>query len=291
MDRRRRRILYVAPAAMYLVAFLLLPLLLMVAISFTTRGAYGQTVFKFTTEHYARFVDPLYLSILWRTLVFSLGTTMVCLVLSYPLALFIASRKPSMRDRLLMLLMIPFWSNFLVRTYAWIIILKAEGLANWLLQAVGLTSQPLDLLYNQGAVALGYTYTWLPFMILPLYVSVENLDKRLIEAARDLGARPVSVFLRVILPLTAPGAIAGAILVMVPALGMFVITDLMGGARTILLGNLIQNQFGAARNWQFGSAASCILLLLTLVALYAVSGRKRAAPRPDADQLAEGGAE
>jgi spermidine/putrescine transport system permease protein len=275
MVKRTAQLAYIGPVVAYLLLFFLLPLVLVVLISFTTRGPYGQTVYDFTLENYARFLDPLYLKVLWRTVLFGVGTTLTCLVMSYPLAFYLARQGHRKRDRLLMLLMIPFWSNFLVRTYAWIIILKTEGLLNQVLMALGIIHRPLEMMYTQGAVVLGYIYTWLPFMILPLYVSMEKLDKRLLEAAKDLGANSLMVFLRIVIPLTAPGAIAGTILVLIPALGMFAITDLMGGAKTVMLGNLIQNQFGAARNWQFGSAVSCVLLLLTVIALYAMSGKSK----------------
>jgi len=187
--------------------------------------------------------------------------------LAYPFAYALARTPKRWKNLLLLLSVIPFWTNFLIRTYAWMVILRSNGLLNTALMSLGVIEYPLSLLYTPGAVLLGLVYGFLPFMILPIYVAIERLEPSLLEASADLGAKPWQTFLRVTLPLTAPGIAAGVLLVFVPALGMFVIPDLMGGAKVSLIGNLIQNQFLGARNWQFGSAASVVLMALVIVGL------------------------
>jgi len=201
-------------------------------------------------------------------------TTAVCLVVSYPVAYYVAIVAPPRRRHLLLgLVVIPFWTSFLIRTYAWMFILRTEGLANRLLMAAGLTHRPLELLYNDFSVLIGLVYGELPFMILPLYASLEKLDRSLLEASADLGATARETFRRVTVPLTAPGIAAGIVLVFVPSLGQFIVSDLLGGAKTILAGNLVQNQFAVARNKPFGSAiafelTAAVLLLLLAYAVY-----------------------
>ncbi len=259
--------LLLAPTIFWLGLFLLVPLVLVTITSLTTRGAYGETVYRWTLANYTRFFEPIYLQILWRSLSVAFWTTVLTLALGYPFAYFLAQVPARRRGTLLMLVVVPFWTNFLIRTYAWVVILRTTGVINTLLQGLGLVTDPLALLYTPGAVLLGMVYGFLPFMVLPLYTSLEKLDHALLEAASDLGAPPWRTFLRVTLPLTMPGVVAGTILVFIPALGMFVVPDLLGGARTMLIGNLIQNQFLTARNWQFGSAASIILMALVTVGL------------------------
>jgi spermidine/putrescine transport system permease protein len=200
-------------------------------------------------------------------------TTAICLAVGYPVAYFIGRAGEGARNKLLMLVMIPFWTSFLIRTYAWMSILKTEGPLNGLLLYARVISAPLDILYTPSAVVIGLVYSYLPFMILPIYGSVEKLDSTLIEAAFDLGAGPVSAFSHVIIPLTRPGIFAGVLLVFIPAIGMFAITDLMGGARVPMIGNVIQNQFGQARDWPFGAALGMTLLVLFAL-LFAFSVRK-----------------
>jgi spermidine/putrescine transport system permease protein len=193
-------------------------------------------------------------------------TTGVCLVVGYPVAYYLARSGHRFRNLLLFLLLVPFWTNFLIRIYAWMLLLRTEGLLNRGLMGLGLISEPLQIMYTPLAVMLAMVYEFLPFMILPLYTSLEKLDPALLEAAADLYARPLRRFLRVTLPLSVPGVIAGTILVFVPTMGMFVVPDLMGGARTALVGNLVRQQFLSARDWPFGAAASMVLMALTLLA-------------------------
>ncbi|KAB2953374.1 ABC transporter permease [Heliorestis acidaminivorans] len=256
------------PAIAWLLFFFLAPLVIVLFMSFLQRGTYGQIIYQFTVDNYIRFFEPLYLQILGDTLFMALLTTIICFLLGYPIAYQIARLQRNWQTLMLLLVMVPFWINFLIRSYAWVIILRSQGMVNTFLLDLGLIEQPLNLLYNFGAVLLGMVYGHLPFMILPIYVSLEQLDRRMIEAAYDLGATPIKTFFYVTLPQTLPGIIAGSILVFVSSLGMFVIPDIMGGAKSALIGNLIQNQFLSARDWPFGSALSIMLAILSLILIF-----------------------
>ena len=255
----------VGPVTIWMIIFFLLPLLLVLGVSFFTRSVFGGIQPPLTLENYVRFFDPLYFKILWISCVLAFTTTVICLVIGYPFAGIIARAPAKYRNILLLLIIVPFWTNSLIRTYAWIVLLRTEGVINTVLLKLGLIDQPLELLYNETAVLIGLVYTMLPFMILPLYASIEKLDRSLLEAAADLGANSRQIFWRVTLPLTMPGIMAGSLLVFIPSLGLFFIPDLMGGSKTVLIGNLIKNQFLTARDWPFGSASSIILMALTLL--------------------------
>ncbi len=286
--RRRAAYLLVLPTWVTLGLLLLVPLLFMLALSFARRGTYGGVApiadlggylaSGAFLANYRRSLDALYAAIYWRSLWMALLTTALCLVVSYPVAYHIAVLAPRRRKNLLLgLVVVPFWSSFLIRTYAWMLILRTEGLVNTVLLRLHLVAQPLDLLYNQSAVMIGLVYGELPFMILPLYASLEKLDRSLLEAAADLGANRVATFLRVTVPLTLPGMVAGLVLVFIPSIGQFIVSDLLGGARSMLVGNLIQNQFAIARNQPFGAAVAFELtaVVLALLLSYAVYSRRR----------------
>ncbi|MFN2121024.1 MAG: ABC transporter permease [Anaerolineales bacterium] len=258
-------LLLISPANVYLFVFMVLPLILVVVLSFLSRGTYGEVEFTFNASNYARLFDPIYGKIMVFSLGVGLGTTVITILIGYPLAYYIARSPVRQRSVLLFLILVPFWTNFVIRTYAWIMILRGGGFLDSILQSLHVASEPLGLMYTPTAVMIGMVYEFLPFMILPLYTSLEKIDNSLLEAAADLGAPPWRVFLRVTLPLSVPGMIAGTILVFIPAMGMFVIPDLMGGAKTILIGNVIRNQFLTARDWPFGAAASMILMIMTVV--------------------------
>lgn len=253
------------PVTFWLLLFLFIPLLLILVVSFMKRGTYGGIEWTFTFENYVRFFEPLYLNIIYTSVSIALITTAVCLLFGYPFAYIIARAPIKHRTLLLFLIVIPFWTNSLIRTYAWIILLRTEGVINTILLKIGIIAEPLTLLYNSGATLLGFIYTLFPFAVLPLFASIEKLDNSYLEAAKDLGARPWQAFLNVTLPLTLPGIVASSILVFIPTLGLFFISDLMGGAKTMIIGNLIKNQFLTARDWPFGSAASIILMAVTLL--------------------------
>ena len=256
-----------APVTIWLGLFFLIPLLLILAYSFGTSGIYGGITLGFNPTNYLKVFDPLYLGIVGRSFVIAALTTLLCLLLGYPLAYFIVFKGRRWRNALILLVMVPFWTSLLIRAYAWVVILGGNGLANRALQFLGITDQPLTLIFTPQAVLMGMTYSYLPFMILPLYAVLERFDTRLKEAAKDLGATRWQTFWRVTLPLSMPGLIAGSILVFIPSAGEFVIPDLLGGSRTVMTGNLIQQQFLQARDWAFGSALSVMLAVLMLAAI------------------------
>lgn len=265
------------PGAFWLLVFFLLPLAVVFAYSFATRGPYGTIRWVITLENYRLFFDWLYIKVFLFSLWIAILTTVLCLVIGYPFAYVMSRASRRWRNALLVLVMVPFWTNFLVRTYAIMLLLRSEGLINSVLRSLGLIDQPLNLLFTPGAVILGLVYGYLPFMILPLYASIEKFDFSLVEAAQDLGASGRRVFLRVMLPLTMPGVVAGSILVFIPTIGAFVTPDLLGGGKVVMIGNLIQQQFLTARHWPFGSAISFVLMAVVLAStlVYFRSGGER----------------
>jgi spermidine/putrescine transport system permease protein len=272
----RIRALAIAPAAALLIATVAVPFIVLAVYAFQTRGAYGGVIPPWTPENWQRLADPLYFGILARSFVVAAISTALCLLMAFPLALAIV-RSGRWKNLLLALVMVPFWTSLLIRTYAWMFLLRDTGLINSALLNAGLISEPLPLLYNWGAVVLGLVYAHLPFMVLPLYAALERQEPHLLEAAADLGARDWQAFWRVTLPLAAPGIRAGVLLVFIPCLGTYLIPDLLGGGKTILAGTLIQNQFTASRDWPFGSAVSLALMAAVLILLW-MEARRREEP-------------
>jgi spermidine/putrescine transport system permease protein len=256
------------PMLGWLLLFVIVPTLMLVVVSFCERDSLGRVIYNFNFDNYIRAFDWMWLKILGISVWYAFLTTLICLLLGYPVAYFIGRSGERVRGLLIMLVMIPFWTSFLVRTYAWISILSQEGLLNAALMGAGLVTAPIGFLYTPFAVVLGLVYNFLPFMILPIYTSVEKLDGSLIEAAYDLGARPARVFAQVVLPLTQPGIAAGILLVFVPAIAMFAITTLMGGGTNPTIGEVIQNQFTKARNQPFGAALGVLLLAIFIFSLW-----------------------
>ncbi|MBS0179947.1 MAG: ABC transporter permease [Nitrospira sp.] len=247
--------------------FFLVPLGLVFAISFASRGTYGGIVWEFTTANYVDLLHPLYGKIVAQSLWYASLTTAGCFVLGFPLAYVIARSPARWQPVLLLLVMLPFWTNFLVRTYAWMILLRHDGLINSVLLSLGLVTAPLELLYTPTAVVIGLVYGYLPFMVLPLYVAVERLDPVLVEAAWDLYASRWAVFSRVVVPLTMPGIVGGCVLVFIPSIGSFITPDLLGGARSMMIGNLIQHEYLVVRDWPLGSAVSFVLMAVVMAAV------------------------
>ncbi len=271
----KRGLLFLSPGMLWLLAFLVLPGLVLVVVSFASRGAYGELVWEFSLENYKRLAgfgifgwSADYLVIVWRSVWVALVTTVLSVVLSYPLCFFIARRPERTRYLWLTMVIIPFWTNMVIRTYAWFLILAPELPFARLAAMLGLVSPGSPLYPSAFAVYLGMVSMFLPFVALPLYSSVERMDWELVEAAQDLYASRVRVFTQAILPQTLPGLSVGVILTFVPAMGMFVVPDLLGGAKYMLVGNLIQQQFGASRDWAFGAAISMGLMVLTMFSLY-----------------------
>lgn len=270
--------LAVTPMMGWLLLFVIVPTLMLVVISFCERDSLGRIVYTFNFDNYIRAFDWKWLKILGISVWYAFLTTVICLVLGYPVAYFIGRSSERVRGLLIMLVMIPFWTSFLIRTYAWISILSQEGLLNAALMGLKLTAAPIGFMYTPFAVVLGLVYNFLPFMILPIYTSVEKLDGSLIEAAYDLGARPARVFAQVVLPLTQPGIAAGILLVFVPAIAMFAITTLMGGGSNPTIGEVIHNQFTKARNQPFGAALGVLLLAIFIFSLWLSQRMRREEP-------------
>ncbi|HSK07585.1 MAG TPA: ABC transporter permease [Acidimicrobiia bacterium] len=261
----RRGLLIALPSYVYLVLLFVIPLVLVFVYSFATRDSTGLTVLEdWNLDSYRRLFSAEVLQIFVRSLVLAFVTTAICLAVSYPFAFYIATRSPRVRNVLLVFVMIPFWSNFLVRTYAWRVILGSEGPLSQVNQLLG--GEPFRLLFTNTAVLIGLVYGFMPFMVLPLYAALERMDWRLVEAARDLYADGWTAFRKVTLPLSMPGVVAGSILVFIPSLGAYVTPALLGGARTVLMGDYIVSQFLAARNWPFGSALSFAVMFVMLLA-------------------------
>ena len=266
MTTHRQATWLLVPGLSALLLLFYLPQALMFVVALGSRSPYGTVVYDVSLANYLRALDPLYVKILWRSLMLALVTTLVCLVVSYPVAWWLGRVvRPKYRNALLTLVILPFWTSFLVRMYAWIVLLRSEGVVN---NALGLAGvPPLPLLYNDLAVLIGQVYGELPFMIIPLYVSIEKLDDALLEAAADCGAGPLRSFTHVVIPQTLPGIVAGCVLVFIPSLGAYLAPDLLGGGKTAYIGNLIQSQFAVARDVPFGAALSFVLSVVVLVLL------------------------
>jgi len=278
--------LLIAPTLIFMVGLLIIPLMLTAVVSFGKRNSDGGVIYTLTLDNYTRLAgfstncdsgaascfDPLYVNILGRSLTLALQTTIFVILMAYPLAYFIARSSPKRRNTFLFMVLVPLWTNFVIRVYAWMMILRTQGVLNGLLGAIAgvlhIPFAPLDMLYTPGAVLVGMIYEFLPFMILPIFTSLEKIDNSLFEAAADLGANPIRTFFKVTLPLSMPGVIAGTILVFIPVMGTFIVSDILGGRQVILVGNLIQRQFLDARDPTFGSAASLILMVMTLIVTY-----------------------
>lgn len=255
------------PAAFWLFFFFILPLFIVLVVSFLSRGQGGVAVWPPTLEHYER-TFGVFSPVLWRSLQIALMTTVVCLLIGYPLAFFISTRRSTAARQIgLFLVILPFWTNFLVRTYAWRILLGDDGTINGFLMNLGLIGEPLRLLNTPFAVLVGLVYGFLPFMVLPIYASVERFNFRFVEAAHDLGANDWRAFWRVVFPLTLPGVFAGSALVFIPSVGSFVTPDLLGGTRGLMIGNLIQKQFGGSGNMPLGSALSIVMMAVVMISL------------------------
>lgn len=266
----------ISPIVLWLLFFVLVPLVFVFGYAFMTNGLYGQIEYTFTLDNIKNVFDPLYIKVFWTTLWMAILTTILTLVVGYPYAYTIRVVSERWQRALLLLITIPFWINFLVRSYALIILLRSKGLINSLLLHLGIIKEPLQLLYNTPSVIWGMVYTLLPFMVLPIFVAIEQLDQRKIEAANDLGATPFKTFIYITLPLTMRGIFAGSVLVFVASFGMYIVSDVMGGSKVALIGNVIQNQFLSARNWPFGSALSLFLVIITiiLIGLYYLATRR-----------------
>lgn len=273
--------LLLLPTAFWLFTFFIAPLFIVLVYSFLERGTYGGVVWQFSLESFRRTFDALYFSTFLRSIYIAGVTTFLCLLLGFPLAYYIATRPRERRGQLVLALMIPFWTNFLIRTYAWLTLLRTNtGLINTTLQSFGLIEKPLPLFGNDFAIIVGLVYGWLPDMVLPIYAALDRLDKGLLEAASDLYAPGRKVFWRVIWPLSLPGVVAGSMLVFIPSLGAYVTPAILGGGKSLMIGNIISNQFLTAHDWPFGSALSIVMMFImvlgTLIYFRSTREEKRA---------------
>ena len=289
----RRRVLFalLAPVTLYLGVFFLGPLAIIAVFSLLEPGLYGGVVWNFYHWNYGRifgwadgvmeFYEPVYLMILLRSLRLALLTVALTLIVAYPVAFWVSRLPQRWRMLFLLLVTLPFFTSLIVRLFAWLMFLRPAGVLNSALAALGWEGQPVDLLYTQTAVVIGMVYVMVPFMFLPVYASVEALDRSLVEASADLGATPVQTFVKVVLPQTLPGIVGGSVLVFIPSVGNFVVPDVLGGAKTLMFGNLIEQQFLSARNWPFGAALSMIVMAVVLTIMLVWVGRmSRGGARP-----------
>ncbi len=255
----------VSPVTLWLLFLIAIPLLYILVISFCSTDSSHNIVFGFTLDNYAKLLNPTLLTIYGNSLIIAFFTTLLCILIGYPFAYIMAFTTPFRKTLMMIFLMLPFWTNSLIRLYGWRTFLGSEGYLNKFLQAIGLISTPLEIMYTRGAVVFGMIYTLLPFMVLPIHTVIDKLDRSLLEAASDLGARSSRRFIHITLPLTASGVFAGVIMVFIPSLGFFFVSDIMGGGTSQLIGNAIERQFKEAFNWPFGAALSIILILITLL--------------------------
>ncbi|WP_312365826.1 ABC transporter permease [Ensifer sp.] len=287
LRRRVQLAVLLGPVSLFLAVFFLGPLAIMMVTSFLAPGLYGGVEWTFYPHNFGRILgfadpmfedfDPVYIAIFLRSVKIAALTVLAALLVCYPAAFCIARLSERWKNFCLFLITLPFFTSLIVRLFVWVLILRQTGLVNEMLLSTGMIARPLDLIYTDGAIILGMVYVFIPFMFMPVYASVEKLDWTLVRASLDLGAGPIRTFWRIILPLTAPGIIGGAIIVFIPALGNFVVPAILGGAKVMMLGNLIEQQFLAARNWPFGSALAMmvmsVMLVLLLVYVFASSRR------------------
>ena len=270
------RFLVTFPIIVYSLTLILIPILYVIFLSFCKSDSFGGIEYAVTLENYKMIFDAIYIKILLKSFLIGLITTIICICISYPFSIFLMDKSETKRNLLIKLVMIPFLTNSLIRTYGWIVLLRKSGVINTALTGMHITNGPLNLMYNTGGIIVGMVYTLLPFMILPVYSAISKMDWKLTEAAKDLGANKFHTFTKVIIPETIAGVFNGSLMVFIPAIGYFFISDILGGGKIMIIGNLIKNQFLTARNWPFGAAISIFLILLTflLIKIYKKLGGK-----------------
>ncbi len=270
------KVLFLLPVIIYTLLLILLPLVYVLFLSFCKSDSYGGIVYEFTLSNYLNIFDSTYLNIFFKSVLIALITTFICILISYPFAIILRKRNIHVKNLVTKLIMLPFLTNSLIRTYGWIILLRKSGVINSGLIGLGIIKTPMALMYNRFGIIVGMVYTLLPFMLLPICSSVFEIDNNTIDAAKDLGANKLQIFFRIILPQTISGVFNGSLMVFIPAIGFFFITDILGGGKIMIIGNLIKNQFLTARNWPFGSAIAIFLIIITflLVKLYRKLGGK-----------------
>ena len=256
------------PVSAWMILFVTIPMIYIIFISFMSRDMFGNVVNQATIESYASIITPAYFKVILQSLKIAGITTGLCLLIGYPLAYFIARKPKEVASRLITLLMIPFWTSSLMRLNSWLTLFRENGPVNNFLVNFGFVDEPITFIYTNGLVMLGLLTNMLPFAVLPLYSTIEKLDKSLLEASNDLGADRKTTFLKITLPITFPGLFSAIILVFIPSLGIYTVTDILGGGKVLFIGNIIKNQFGIVRNWPLGAALSVILMLITLLLIF-----------------------
>ena len=259
------------PVSIWMIVFVTIPMLFIIFISFMTRGTFGGVEYTPSLESYQTMMEVTYFHVIVKSLGVAAETTIACLIVGYPFAYFIARKPPDVASRLITLLMIPFWTNSLMRLNAWMLIFQTNGPVNKFLLNISLIDKPITFIFTDGLVLLGLITNYLPFAVLPMYSSIEKLQKPILEASADLGAKPSVTLMKVTLPLTFPGIFSAIILTFIPALGTYVITDMLGGGKVLYIGNIIKNQFGTIRNWPLGAAMSVLLLVVTALMIFIYS--------------------
>ena len=259
------------PVSLWMILFVTIPMLFIIFISFKTRGTFGGVEYTPSLESYQTMMEVTYFHIIVKSIGVAAETTIACLIVGYPFAYFIARKPPDVASRLITLLMIPFWTNSLMRLNAWMLIFQTNGPVNNFMMDIHLIDKPITFIFTDGLVLLGLITNYLPFAVLPMYSSIEKLQKPILEASADLGAKPSVTLLKVTLPLTFPGIFSAIILTFIPALGTYVITDMLGGGKVLYIGNIIKNQFGTIRNWPLGAAMSVLLLVVTALMIFLYS--------------------
>ncbi|MGB5823511.1 MAG: ABC transporter permease [Proteocatella sp.] len=256
------------PVSVWMILFVAIPMMFIIYISFMSRGIFGDVVYEFSVDSYSTLLDSTYFKVIVKSIKAAFTTTVLCLLIGYPFAYYIARKPKELASRLIMLIMIPFWTNSLMRLNSWLLLFQNSGPVNNFLQWSGITDTPVGFVYTDGLVMLGMITTMLPFAVLPMYSSIEKLSKSLLEASADLGASRLTTFLKITLPLTFPGIFSSIILVFIPTLGIYTVTDMLGGGKVLYIGNIIKNQFGAIRNWPLGAALSVLLIVITGILIF-----------------------
>ena len=256
------------PVSVWMILFVTIPLMYIILISFMSRGVFGDVVYEPTLESYQTILDPTYFSVILKSLKAAGITTLLCILIGYPFAYIIARKPKDVAAKMITLLMIPFWTNSLMRLNAWLLLFQTSGPVNNFLMHTGLVDKPLGFIYTDGLVMVGLITNMLPFAVLPLYSTIEKLERSLLEASADLGANPRTTFTKITLPITFPGIFSAIILVFIPSLGIYTVTDMLGGGKVLYIGNIIKNQFGSIRNWPLGAALSVLLILVTMLLIF-----------------------
>lgn len=256
------------PVSLWMILFVTLPMLYIIYISFMSRGVFGDVVYEFSLKSYDTLLDSTYFKVIVKSIMAALKTTVLCLLIGYPFAYYIAKKPKEVASKYIMIIMIPFWTNSLMRLNSWLLLFQTSGPVNNFLQSSGLIDAPMSFVYTDGLVMVGMITNMLPFAVLPMYSSIEKLNKSLLEASSDLGASRRTTFFRITLPLTFPGIFSSIILVFIPSLGIYTVTDMLGGGKVLYIGNIIKNQFGAIRNWPLGAALSVLLIVITGILIF-----------------------